>query len=328
MPAAANPPPLIDQDRIKAGRDVVNNIKNYLVLRGVVPYQDFVRELSQPADLTLQGTQEVSNLRKKLLTLQRLAKPKLVAVRGTLYPCALLSAGWWERQQEERPSEREWISGLQEWLFYGFHEWGPSWDFSWGLDALSKEAPRPYFIAQLGDGDEANSIPVVVPAEKARKLREIFLGTWGGLQVEVTGLLGHRSQFSRDPYSVRLLGDILDYCIWLRDDDKRHKISPLDERTGIYSGYLWKCVAPRNRVEEKRSLRLSDVFFVWEHTNFAKKDAVSYNLESLEHKESYIGSRCGELVLLQKSSSLVPGQPQWSAQEFYDLLLGKAAEDI
>jgi hypothetical protein len=73
---------------------------------------------------------------------------------------------------------------------------------------------------------------------------------------------------------------------------------------------------------------LNQVYFVWEHTNFAKQGAVAYNLESLEHKERYLRDKRGELVLVQKSSPLVPGEPEWSHEEIYNLLTGKTGQDI
>ena len=186
----------------------------------------------------------------------------------------------------------------------------------------------PYFIAQLGDGDEANSLPVIIPLEKAKKLHDEFLASWGGLEVKVKGLLGHRRQFSEEPSKIELVGGLLDYCIWLKEGDKNHKITRLINETEIYSGYLWKCLSPKKWLEENKTLSLNQVYFVWEHTNFADKDAIKYNLDSLDHKEEYIMKLHGSLVLLQKSSSLVPGRPEWSTQKFYDLLLGKMGADI
>ncbi len=281
----------------------------------------------QPEDLG-NGEIDVSNLRTKLLRTKMFKKPVGVTVRGTLYPCALLSPGWWERQDRARTCEPKWNDNLQKWLFYGFDLWGPSWDFSWDLDATMRQNTEPYYIAQLGSGDEADSLPVIVPQEKAGRLREEFLSGWGGLEVKVSGLLGHRRHFIKPPSRLDLVGGLLDYCIWLEEGNQTHKIALMVDETEIYSGYLWKCMAPRKRLSEKRSLYLNDVYFIWEHTNFADKEAVKYNFDSLEHKEKYIAKMYGDLVLLQKSSSLVSGRPEWSAQQFYDVLLGKRTRDI
>jgi hypothetical protein len=259
--------------------------------------------------------------------MEALKEPSLITVRGTLYPCALLTSGWWERQSQAISTELEWKDRLQKWLFIGFDLWGPSWDFSWDLDSQG-DWGHSHFIAQLGEGDEANSLPVIIPRGKAKKLREKFKEGWGGVEVTIRGLLGHRKQFAEEPGPLCLVGGLLDYCLWLNDDDKDHKITLLFDRTEIYSGYLWKCVIPKSRFEENKFLCLSDVYFLWEHTNFTEKDAVRYNLDSLARKEEYVRSLQGELVLLQKSSALVPGAPLWSTEEFYNLLTRKKGEDI
>lgn len=328
-----------------AGRDI-HNTQIYLISRGVMPHMPFMGDPSQPWDLIPEGPIEVNELRKMLLQVDpigKLPKPKLIKeVKGTLYPCALLSSGWWERQEEGKAFEPEWNDGVQAWLFHGFHEWGPSWNFTWDFESLEKDKVKPYFIAQLGDGDESNSITVIIPHEKAKKLHEEFRQRGGelrltvsGLDVEVTGLLCHRPQFLKaaglslaEAASLGLRLDILDYCIWLKEGETGHKISLRRNETKIYSGYLWKCVAPKNWFDENKSLGLNQVYFIWEHTNFVDKDAIDYNLDSLKHKESYIIERHGELVLLQKSSLLVPDEPKWSMQDFYDFLVGKKGKEI
>ena len=73
---------------------------------------------------------------------------------------------------------------------------------------------------------------------------------------------------------------------------------------------------------------LSDVFFLWEHVNFASKDALAYCLESLDRKEEHVRRRYGELLLIQKSSALVSGQPTLAADAVYDMLLGKSGIEI
>jgi len=319
----------VDLDHVSAGGNVeIVGTKQYIVMRGVDPYRDFLKDPSQPWDLQFGGTVDVDTLRKRLLQIQGLKEPTLITVRGTLYPCALLSPGWWDRQAKDEIMMPDWHDSLQKWLFYGFDLWGPSWDFSWNFGASAQDKPNPYFITQLGDGDEADSIPVIVPHDKAEKLKDKFQEGWGGLEVAVTGLLGHRRQFSQEVGSIDLVGGLLDYCIWMKEGEKGHKISPLIDKTDIYSGYLWKCVAPKKWFEENKTLSLNRVYFIWEHTNFTEKDSINYNLDSLEHKESYIRSMHGDLILVQKSSSLVPGRPEWSYNEIYNLLMRKKGEDI
>lgn len=321
-----------------AGRDVVHNYnnvtKNFIITKGVKPYKgmgdpsvDWKRDLERL---------DVSDLRDKLLrqapTLT-LNKPVLVTVRGMLYPCALLKSGWWE-SHNKKESEPQWQNPVQEWLFRGFHEWGPSWDFSWHFEDLQSNDSWRYFIAQLGDGDEANSISVIIPAEKAKKLQEVFqqkgqeIGLdFVGSMVEVTGVLCHRSHC---PQAARLgmVGGILDYCLWLKEGEASHKIVVNRGKADLYSGYLWKCLAPQAWVKGNDSPELNQVYFVWEHTNFANESSIKYNLDSLDHKEAYIRRMHGneDLILLQKSSLLVPGPTKWSKQEFYDFFLQKEQE--
>jgi hypothetical protein len=299
----------------------------YFIARGVDPYRAFTQRPDGPWDLTIRGTEHISDLRLKLLNSAPFDRPKLITVRGTLFPCALLSSGWWERHGKAQQVRMKWRDDLQEWLFNGFDLWAPSWDFSWA-QSPGGGSSRPFCIAQLGGGDEADSIPVVIPREKARKLQARLQEGWGGVEANVTGLLGHRRQFCTECHELELFGGLLDFCLWLNDDDKLHKISLLSEETDLYSGYLWKCLAPVDWLKTGRHLNLNQVYFVWEHTNFAKQDAVAYNLESLEHKERYLHDRHGKLVLVQKSSPLVPGEPEWTHEEIYNLLTGKTGQDI
>ncbi len=270
----------------------------------------------------------IKDLREKLEGVGKLQNPELIKVRGTLFPAALLTAGWWERKKTESKLNIGWKNPLQQWLFQGFDLWAPSWDISWDFEGRRPEM-NPYCVAQLTDGDEADSLPVIVPAGKAKKLRDEFRGSWGGFEVEVQGMLGHRYQFDKKvPQGVK--GEPLDYYISLEDDNKKHKITRLAAKTELYSGYLWKCIAPKEWMEGEKLLALDQVYFVWEHTNFAAKDAVAYNLDGLLHKEGLIAKMYpgSELVLLQKSHSAVPGVPVWDVQDFYHLLLGEKGEAI
>lgn len=287
---------------------------------------------SGDVDASIGERENISDLRVKLVQdKQELETPKQLAVSGTLFPCALLSSGWWERQARAQKKQLKWRDGVQQWLFNGFDLWGPSWDFTWDLENWEKNRERRYFIAQLGDGDEANSLPVLIPGEKARRLQEYFRDhNWGGMQATVTGLLGSRKHFAADidPQALELFGGLLDYCLWLDPDNPKHCVEPLVEDTEVYSGYLWKCVAPRAWVPSGRKPCVNDVYFVWEHTNFANRDAVAYALEALDLKERYLARRHGELLLVQKSSAMVPGKETWPNEEIYALLLGKSGTKI
>ena len=303
-----------------------------MVVRGPGVYAGLLGGPGGDWDSRIHGTESVDDLRTKLLhSGVQLDTPQPIIVTGTLFPCALLSSGWWDKAKSASPVDIQWRDEIQEWLFNGFDLWGPSWDFSWDFQNWERSKARPYFIAQLGDGDEANSLPVLIPGEKAKKLQEYIdaSGQWGGIEAAVTGVLGHRRHFERylDPGAIEIFGGLLDYCLWIDLDDKAHGIRPLRHPTGLYSGYLWRCVAPEALVTD-RLPALRDVYFIWEHTNFASKDAVAYNLDSLDRKEEYLRRKFGKLVLVQKSSFLVPGEPTWSQREVYDILLDTAGPKI
>jgi hypothetical protein len=296
----------------------------YMVSRGPAAHQAFMGGPIAPSDKTIRGEETIESLRAKLLANPvTLRKPVDIKIGGTLFPCALLSSGWWERRKESEARELKWRDGIQQWLFHGFDQWGPSWDFTWDFGDADQQA-RPYYIAQIGDGDEANSIPVLIPAAKARRLRDALAGTWGGVEAYINGVLGHRRHFERyiDAKALELFGGLLDYCLWLDDEDKRHSIVLRTKKTEVYSGYLWKCVAPKELVVGNLPC-LSDVWFLWEHVNFANTDALAYCLEALEMKEEQIRRRYGELLLVQKSSSMVAGTPLLPHDAVYDILLGK-----
>jgi hypothetical protein len=312
-----------------AGRRGINVVP-YMVSRGPAAHRDFTVRPAGPWDRTIRGSEKIEDLRAKLLHgAPQFEHPVQITVHGTLFPCALLSSGWWERRQDDKVKHLQWRDGLQQWLFHGFDLWGPSWDFTWDFDNPEASAKRPYFIAQLGDGDEANSIPVLIPAAKAKRLHELLASTWGGLEAAVTGVLGHRAHFAKyvDHRALELFGGLLDYCLWIDEDQKGHTIARQAVRTEIYSGYLWKCVAPKALLSAGTPC-LNDVYFIWEHTNFADRDALAYCLESIERKEEQIRRKYGDLMLVQKSSGLVPGTPALAADTIYGMLLGKSGEVI
>jgi hypothetical protein len=295
----------------------MNNTANYFLTR-LKLIKKFLLEPPPEVGGSAEDAGTIKELRQDLAELEGLKEPVLVKVRGTLFPAALLATGWWERKKSDSTLCIEWKTPLQQWLFQGFDLWAPSWDISWEMVGATE---RPS-VAQLTDGDEADSLPVIVPPGKAAKLREEFRDGWGGFECEVTGLLGHRYQFEKKlPKGTK--GEPTDYYISLDNDDKKHRIVRSKQPTELYSGYLWKCVAPRDWLKDPKAVGLDDVYFVWEHTNFAAKEALAYNLEGLAHKEEQIARLHpgSELVLLQKSHALVPGNPQWQAQQFYDLLM-------
>jgi hypothetical protein len=305
--------------------------RRYFIQRGIEPMQAYTGMPKGDIDRSIGGVEFVESLRTKLIEDRvKLENPREIKVYGTLFPCALLSSGWWERRADKKVKRLNWQNGTQEWLFHGFDLWGPSWDFTWNIENENGGAERPYFIAQLGDGDEANSIPVLLPAPKAIRLHELFRErTRDGrrsFQVEVTCVLGHRRHFAKyvDKHALELFGGLLDYCLWVDADNKNHGVEPKDDLTDIYSGYLWKCLAPKDKLA-KGTFTLTDVYFVWDHANLMNDSAVAYSVDALQAKENFIRKLLGnqELVLIQKSSDLVPGTPALTSESIYDILLGK-----
>jgi|GEM_PF-1531648 len=294
--------------------------------------KDFLVEPPEPVNVSPEHQGTVKELRQALKEREKLEEPQLVKVKGTLFPAALLTAGWWERVRSGGLLEIKWRNTLQQWLFEGFDLWAPSWDISWDLEGRD-QTPKPYYVAQLTEGDEADSLALILPPKIAKEFRSRFIKGWitrgwCGLEVEVTGILGHRHQARKDlPEGGLLPGQSHDYCIWLSDDEPKHEILEIEKETRLYSGYLWKCLVPRQWIEQDELIGLSQVYIVWEHTNFAAKDALDYNLDSLRHKEGLIEKehrRQGGLILLQKSHEMIiPGDPKWPVEDFYNLLACK-----
>ncbi len=308
-------PGLLD---IRINQQDISEVTAYLA--GRISYvKDFAKGLFLHKKLTFQGTEDIYDLRKKLIEKKVSKKPGFLAVEGTFFPCLLLYSGWWERQGKVKVPELVWQDNLQEWLFHGFEQWGPSWDIS----LSAKEAISPYIFAQLGAGDEVNSIPVIIPGEKAKAVRQNILGGQMVFEAEVKGLLYHRSHLPKPLFtSLGQWGKAFDYCILLNEDDEQHTISRRLDKTATFSAYLWQCWGPKQWLKDKKMPRLDEVYFVWEHTDFTKQDAIAYNLDSLQRKADYIQSKHGDLALLQKSTSIVPGEPLCPTELFYNFLLG------
>lgn len=323
---------LVQTPGIITDSDYANtNAKGYVTLLGPETHRLFTNPPAEPWDTPISGEETIENLLRKLLHGSKLKQPTTITVTGDLFPCALLKSGWWEEGHSKATNleQVQWRDKVQEWLFHGFNLWGPSWDFTWNFDHWDKSSKHPYFIAQLGYGDEANSLRVIIPKSLAKQLRD-DLYKWRGSKAKVRGLLGHRTHFDKylDP-SLRIRkssNESLDYCLWISEDNKDHWIQLTKDEVGIYSGYLWKCMIPPSL--DAKTLRLKDVYFVWDHTNLANADAVAYSREALERKEKYIKEHVlkldyEDLVLVQKSSPLVPGEPdpRWKAEDFYSVFI-------
>ena len=252
-----------------AGRDILIT-NQYLENKGVRPFKIFRGNPTQPLKEPDSGVISVNDLREDLLLiddpLEKLPHPTPVSIRGMLYPCGLLVSGWWTRQHQGKIEIPKWNNEIQAWLFHGFHEWGPSWDFTWNFENDEDIKAKPYLIAQLGDGDEANSIPVVIPQEKAKRLYEIFLEEgsklgmkMAGAEVEIKALLTHRMHFTDQELEKFDLqqADILNFCIWLKEGEAKHKIILKQRSSDIYSGYLWKLIAPQKATEVEKTISLN-----------------------------------------------------------------------
>lgn len=239
----------------------------------------------------------------------------LTISEGTFFPAVLLYSGWWERTKKDANYDNPHLNELQEWLFTGFEEWAPSFDISLEGDG--------YLMAQLGSssgsGDEANTIPLIIAPEKAGDIRRRFKRQQEPLNVQVTGRFCRRDK--ETPTST---ADESDYCIVV-DNIATHEISISNNKPTFYTGYLWQCLIPEKTLKEAneagRQPNLEDVYFVWEHANFATKTTLNYGLHGLEQKKLYIEREVDDkLIMLHKSSTLVPGIPLYSPNIFYNQL--------
>jgi hypothetical protein len=258
------------------------------------------------------GQVDVVDLRKA--TDRRPHLKGYVSCVGMFLPGTLLNKGWWERSDRgvEAKDFRD-NRGVQSWLYNGFYQWAPSWDLNLWEDNDS------ILLGQIGRIDEADSIPVIIadPA-KARVVREqmtalardsgrlvshaVVTGKLGSLDFVEQHSRGEARQFVRQ---LKQHGAIRNHCIVVGDEPKDridlHTNRPCNEH---YSGYMWKCVCPSEHKNKADTLPYS--YFVWEHTDFADKDAINYNIDAMNHKIAYIaqntknGGAGGGVTLLQQ----------------------------
>lgn len=302
---------------VKLESEETLGILGYLARR-LAYIKDFVMRPFRHEKLTLTAPVEIGTLRAKLTSSKILSEPQLVTVEGAFVASLLLTSGWWERREKAKARQLSWREPLQEWLYRGFEEWGPSWNISMSPDRRAND----YLFGQLGVIDEVNSLPVIVQGEKATNIRENILGDLIVFEAEVTGLLCHRSHLSTlELKGLGHWGKTFDYCIIVLEGDKQHIVSRrLEKAQAPYSGYLWQCLAPVSWLTEKKPPRLDEVYLIWEHTDFTKPDAIAFNLDGLQHKADYLRGRHGNLILLQKSMPLVPGEPHCPTDQFYKLV--------
>lgn len=248
-------------------------------------------------------------------------EPMLISVSdGMFLPATLLSQGLWSKTVNPFTAENQAINDdLQRWLFQGFIEWAPSLELNPPISSFflkNATSDYPYLVGQYGNKDEAFSLPVLISSEQkdieylAEAIKQSF-----AFPASIKGLLIHKKHL---PENEKIfLNNNNDFCIKISTKD--HIIVPqLSRHKEQYSGYLWVClgdIAAPTTVENS--------YFVWEHTDLANKDAIAYNLDSLDSKIEYIRNKNKDknLSLLHKSMSIVRGKPAYEAEKFYDLLL-------
>jgi hypothetical protein len=225
-----------------------------------------------------------------------------ICCSGTYMPGSLLISGWWERAKQPLASVK-WadIPGVQSWLWNGFEQWAPSWDTNLWHEGNSSSI----LLGQIGTHDEADSIPVIIEAgEKARQVREemtALISSKGRLvsNAVIQGqlmnrkqLLGHSNRdIQRLAKELTNAGLLLKNCIVVGNNPSNHRVDlRTNEHVELYSGYLWKCVCPKVFVDNQDA-RVVHSYVAWEHTNFANRDAINYNLDALDHKLVYIAEK-------------------------------------
>jgi hypothetical protein len=263
------------------------------------------------------GSISVSDLKERLKSDEIPSGPIPVRVRGVFFPGALMSFGWWERKENQLITDIKWKDpSLQGWFFSGFEQWAPSWDVN---DWSDKNPIK--LVGQIGEGDEANSIPVLVKGEeRARKLRDEFHDKVV-LNANVVALLCHETHLEdlpelseADKHFLDAIKRVTDsqYYLLVPDSDNAARYD-VELRTGpvnYYSGYLWQCWAPKEwKGADADGSRLVRSYFVWEHCNLANNDVVQFGMDALAAKVELLRKRLqkdeslkapsGDLVLLQ-----------------------------
>jgi hypothetical protein len=256
---------------------------------------------------------------QKLLKTAAPHKAIPITVQGVFMPGKLLTMGWWEDgRRVDNNTAWQVDKGIQSWLFSGFEQWAPSWS----LTDWESDADPDFLVGQIGTHDEADSIMVVVRGrEKARKLRDDIKQNWNDRQIMVANATvvaalcpGHMLA-GYVPAEKKSLVDrlarmkLVPKHFLLVDETDPFRVT-LDPASDIdhYSGYLWKCMCPADIAKQPDSnISVMSSFFIWEHTNFANRDALNYNLDSLHNKVDYLTKRVnslrnktGKLALLQE----------------------------
>lgn len=232
-------------------------------------------------------------------------------VEGTLFPTLLLCPGWWDRKtNRDYTTNLDDCNDIQKWLFTGFEQWAPSWE-------VSLEMEKPWLLAQLAGQDEAESIALIIDKYHAENIRKSFYNKKSPLKVEVTGSLFHRRDLPVDMLldNNEISTMVNDYCIVVRQENKNHNIKTLEE-SRFYTGYLWQCCIPEKIYENKKSPdgtiypKISDVYMIWEHTQYGSKEAVEYNLHGLNEKKVFIEKYISDKLIVIQNSSIIVGNDE------------------
>jgi len=290
--------------------------------------------MAQDPEAVTRGSSDVVGTRaiRRQINRLRFGLSAELTVEGVFFPAVLLYTGWWERQRPKKFAEEiiwkdDRLDQLKCWLFSGFKQWGPSCDFN-PAGGLGEQ----YVLGQIGEMDEADSVLLIVAGCKAEDLRAQLASGAHAFNVQARGFLQHcRDLTDRELRDrIKAWGKLFNYCLFVSANEPAHFAIPRG-RPGLYSGYLWQCWLPaglaeysgetENGIKLLMPPRIDEVYFLWEHTNFANKDAVEYNLDSLRHKKEFIGSRLGDLILVQKSSPLVEGEQALRKDDFYKFVV-------
>jgi hypothetical protein len=266
---------------------------------------------------------------KELKKVSRPTAPRKKRVHGVFFASLLLYQGWWSRLPEQRGLDTgDWEDGLKNpdgdrrlrnirhWLNAGYEQWGPSWDL-WNPGEADQ-----FLFGQIGHGDEANSLPVIVAPLAAQKIKA-DLGKNLAAEVTLKGTLYH------DKYNISAMNenvkrairqptkyseDALPYFLVINDveadgeeSEDFIRINYGKNREIIYSAYMWQCLiresdafrGRRGVTPPRRSI------FIWEHTNTLDRDTIAYNYASLQDKKKYLEEVFEEpLSVLQHSYSV------------------------
>jgi hypothetical protein len=297
----------------------------------VAPVRGYAGQTPRSLDRQSSAPIPISDLRRKIARHGGPSRSIELTVEGSFFRAVLLCSGWWERTTKARLTDSiQWRDGVQHWLFSGFEQWGPSWDLNPGGGQQ-----RDYLFGQIGDGDEADSMPVVVEGAKLGTLTEaVAAANACAVPVRMRGFVLRRQDLpdAALQQASQQWGANFDYCLMVSGNEPGHFVEPASSNgdAAMYSGYLWQCWLPTTLARWKPEVpgeppaleapHLNEVFFIWEHTNFANVAAINYNLDSVRQKTAYIERREGGLILVQKSSELIEGEQALSREDFYDFI--------